>query len=86
MQLQENLYKDLQENFDKFLTLSVSDQAKVLSGIINRMATGAVLADISLLNGKKGLGMLTIAQKITNKDIRLIIKSPSGIYDRVEKL
>lgn len=86
MQLQENLYKDLKENFNKFLTLSVSDQAKVLSGIINRMATGAALADISLLNGKKGLGMLKIAQKITNIDIRLIIKSPSGIYDRVEKL
>lgn len=68
-----------------FQKLSCSDQCRVLIQILNLFANNASIADLKLLNGKSGVGILRISKNIApeNDDkIILIHQSVTGFYEQ----
>ncbi len=95
-QLSKNIYDDtslksafypkLIKHQLKFESLTVKEQAEVLFNIVKRLSTGAMLADLSLLGEGKNEGMITLGKNITGKDISLVIRSATGIKNKIIKL
>ena len=81
-----NLKQQLSELQPKFARLNVKDQAKALIGIIKRLKTGAELADLSMIGGKSNTARQTIDRDISNKDIKLVLRSVTGIMQKTIKL
>ena len=86
MQLESVLRQKLEEKREKFVSLSVLEQARLLNGIIPRISTGARMANLQLLGEGASIGMLTIGKDITDKDITLIEQSPTGLYYKEVRL
>lgn len=86
MQLKTVLREKLIVNYEKFKNLTIKEQAEVLHNIIKRLSTGATLADLSLLEEGKNVGLIRINKNITNKEIKLILRSPTGANDKVIRL
>ena len=95
-QLSKDIYKGLQLDTGlrekmvscegDFCGKSVLEQAQLLLGVLNGVSTGAAMADMSILNESKFVGKLLINKNIANKDISLIIQSPTGLYTEEIKL
>ncbi len=84
--LRSAFYQSLLKNEEKFAELAVKEQAEVLYNILRRMATGASLADLSLLGGGKSEGMITMGKNVTGRDISLVLRSVTGLKERIVKL
>ena len=81
----ETVSKTLAESEYDFQKLSCSDQCRVLIQILNLFANNASSADLKLLNGKSGVGILRISKNIApeNDDkIILIHQSVTGFYEQ----
>ena len=78
-------YVTLKENRDKFKDLSAHDQAVILNNILNMLKCNAVSADLKLLTGKAGIGILLISKNLYNymeKEIKLIHQSITGVFEK----
>ena len=69
-----------------FNNLPVKTQAEVLYNLVKKLHRGVATLDLSLLGLDKNMGKVRIGKDITDKDIKLIITSPTGLYRRVVKL
>ena len=80
------IQKSLIEKEEMFKTLSVMIQAEVLYNLVKKLHRGVATIDLTLLNLDKTMGKLYLSKNITDKDIKLIITSPTGLYKRSIKL
>lgn len=80
------IQKSLKEKEEMFKTLSVKVQAEVLYNLVKKLHRGVATIDLTLLNLDKTMGKLYLSKNITDKDIKLIITSPTGLYKRSIKL
>lgn len=81
--------KTLRENEEKFQNLSCGDQCKVLIQILHLFANNATSADLKLLNGKSGIGILKIPKKLAarqGKSFLLIHQSVTGFFEQTVDL
>ena len=81
----ETVSKTLAESEYDFQKLSCSDQCRVLIQILNLFANNASIADLKLLNGKSGVGILRISKNIAPENdnkIILIHQSVTGFYEQ----
>lgn len=80
------IQKSLMEKEEMFKNLPVKTQAEVLYNLVKKLHRGVAAIDLSLLGLDKAMGKLYLSRNITDKDIKLIITSPTGLYRRVVKL
>ena len=80
------LCEKLKEKRDMFISLKINEQADLLNGVIRRLSTGAMNADLSILKESKDSAKLRINKNITDIDISLIINSQTGIKRKIIKL
>lgn len=81
----ETVSKTLAESEYDFQKLSCSDQCRVLIQILNLFANNASSADLKLLNGKSGVGILLISKNIApakNGRLGLIHQSVTGFFEQ----
>lgn len=74
----------VREQQHKFSTLTVSDQCRILMQLLNLFANNASSADLKLLNGKGGIGILLTSKNLDNykgHSFRLIHQSITGFYE-----
>ena len=74
---------------EKFISLSVADQCRILRQLLNLFAANAYSADLKLLNGKAGIGILRVSKNLKNlkgKSFRLIHQSVTGFFERETEL
>lgn len=77
--------KTLREQEGKFQSLSCADQMKILLQILNLFANNASSADLKLLCGKAGIGILLTSKNLDNyrtNQIRLIYQSVTGFFEQ----
>lgn len=75
----------LRQHREKFATLALADQCCVLMQILNLFNTTAANADLKLLCGKAGVGVLLISKNLDNgvgHNLRLIHQSVIGVFER----
>jgi CRISPR-associated endonuclease Csn1 len=73
----------LQEGKEKFLVLSLLEQAKLLMQILNLNVIGNTKADLSAIGQSKDSGVMLISKKISEEDnIYLVNQSVTGIYEK----
>ena len=84
--LSTTLKVKLEDNSDKFKTLTVLQQAELLYRIIARVKTGSASADLSLLGQGAHIGLIMLSKNITNLDIKLVIQSTAGFAQKIIKL
>lgn len=94
-QLDKKIYKGLAfEGFndtlkkgrERFAKLNVMEQAEVLYQIVKRVSTGSQTSDLQLIGGKGKAGTIKINKDITDKNIKLVIKSSTGLISKIIKL
>ncbi len=85
-QLKSIVSKELADRQNIFCSLSVKDQAEALYNIIKRLHSGATPVDLTLLGGPANVGKITINKNITNKNLKLVLKSPTGVFEKVIKM
>lgn len=77
--------KTVEENREKFGSLSVPNQCRVLMQILNMFNTTAASADLKLLCGKLGIGILRISKSLDNyegQSVKLIHQSFTGVFEK----
>ena len=80
----ETLAKTLRASQEKFSTLSINNQCRILRQLLNPFANNAASADLKLLNGKAGVGILLMSKNLKNyqdNSIKLIYQSVTGFYE-----
>lgn len=94
-QLDKEIYKGLsfdkynatlKSGREKFEQLDVLKQAEVIYQIVKRISTGAQISDLTLIGGVSQAGKISINKDITDKDIKLVIKSSTGLMQKVIRL
>lgn len=81
----ETAAKTLREQQQKFQTLSAANQCRILVQVLNLFANNASSADLKLLNGKAGIGILLLSKNLSNvkdQSFKLICQSVTGFYER----
>lgn len=73
----------LAEKTEKFGSLDLTDQCKVLMQVLTLMQCNSIAADLSLLDGVSHAGINLSAKVVGNKDIQIIYRSPTGYYTEV---
>ncbi len=77
---------NLSKSREKFVALSVIDQAKVLLQCVKFMKCNAEAADLSLVGCGKRCGILLINQNITDMNITVVHTSECGLTERRMKI
>lgn len=74
--------KVINDGLDKFISLSLEEQCKVLSNMIIYFSMNNGLCDLSLIGGKPNTGTLTISSKVdlTKKKLSVIHQSITGLF------
>ena len=94
-QLDKNIYQNLnlasvgeylRDNFEKFENLSIFNQAELLYNVMRRVSPGATLTDLTLIGGKASAGFISLGKNITDKQIKLVQESCTGLYKKIIKL
>ncbi len=73
----------LVENKDKFINLSLEDQCVVLFEILKFMQCNSVFSDLTKIGGSKNEGNLRLNKNIKDKQVKMILQSPTGLYKKV---
>ena len=81
-----SICEKLKERRDMFISLKINEQAELLNGVIRRLSTGAMNADLSMLKESKNFAKISINKNITDIDISLIIHSSTGTKRKIIKL
>lgn len=79
----ETFKNNLEKVEDKFVSLTVIEQAQVLLQILKFFKCNDKTADLTLLGEGKGCGTLRINKNITNVEVKLINYSPAGLTKKV---
>lgn len=79
----ETFKNNLEKSEDKFISLTVTEQARVLLQILKFFKCNAEVADLTLLDGSKNAGKVLFNANITNVDFKLINYSPAGLTKKV---
>jgi len=77
--------KTLEEHSEKFCALSIYEQCLVLMQILNLFKTSAASADLKLLSGKAGIGILLTSKNLANyssNKFSLIHQSVTGVFEK----
>lgn len=75
----------LKENRQPFAALCVPNQCRILIQIFNLFANNSASADLKLLNGKAGIGILYTSKNLNNRKehtFRLIHQSVTGFFEQ----
>lgn len=75
----------LHDNISAFEKLSESDQCRIIMQILNLFANTAASADLKLLNGKSGVGILLTSKNLANyqgHSFKLIHQSITGFFEQ----
>ena len=75
--------KNLINGRDKFVDLSLEEQCIVLFEILKFMQCKPGLSNIKLIGGSPNAGSILTAKAIQDKDVKMILQSPTGIYHKV---
>lgn len=81
----ETAAKTIRENQENFARLSVPDQCRILLQVLNLFANNAASADLKLLNGKAGIGILLTSKNLDNymgHTFTLIHQSITGFFEQ----
>ncbi len=81
----ETAARTFRENEERFAALTVADQCRILLQMLNLFANNAASADLKLLNGKIGIGILLTSKKISTyagSRICLIHPSVTGFFEQ----
>lgn len=78
--------QNLKSGREKFIELTVFQQVKVLSQIMQFFKCNDKAADIELIGGSKRSGILYINKNITDVDFRIISQSPCGLTVHVKRV
>lgn len=81
----ETAARTVRENTEQFGTLSVPDQCKILLQLLNLFSNNAASADLKLLNGKAGIGILRTQKGLDNyvgHSFKLVHQSITGFFER----
>ncbi len=90
-----NCYKDVQlynlsdvlkAEKNNFENLSIKEQVSELLAIVKGLCTNSKGVKFVKLNNAKNIGIVTLNKNITDKNISLIMRSQTGIYEKVVKL
>jgi uncharacterized protein YbcC (UPF0753/DUF2309 family) len=73
----------LVEKRDKFISLSIKEQCKVIIEVLKLMQCNSATADFTLIGGGSQVGKILTAKIVTGKDIKIIYQSPTGYYKKV---
>ena len=77
--------KWLRDYADAFEKLALPDQCRVLMQILNLFRCNAANADLKLLCGKSGIGVLRTSRNLTSdegNDFHIIHQSVTGIFEQ----
>ena len=77
--------KTIDEETNKFSKLSLYDQCQILMQILNLFNTSAASADLKLLCGKAGIGILLASKKLNADEqgrFRIIHQSITGFFEK----
>lgn len=77
--------KTLSENYENFLSLSIANQCRILKQILNMFNSSAASADLKLLCGKMGIGILYSSKNLSNYSndrLSFIHQSVTGVYEK----
>ncbi len=94
-QLDKNCYKGaqlarvadiLRNEREKFVYLSITEQVRELRAIVSGLSTGTKGIKFIKLYDGKNTGIVQINKNITNKNLSLIMRSPTGIYQKKIRL
>lgn len=80
----ETLAKNLREAQEKFSALTINGQCRILRQLLNPFANNAASADLKLLSGKVGVGILLMSKNLESfkgNSIKLIYQSFTGFYE-----
>ena len=72
----------LRSGKEKFKTLSLDKQVKVLVQILGLSQIGLTSADLQDIGGAGKAGVMMCSMNITGKDIKLVNQSPTGLYEQ----
>ena len=81
----ETAARTFRENEERFAALTVADQCRILLQMLNLFANNAASADLKLLNGKIGIGILLTSKKVSTyakSRICLIHQSVTGFFEQ----
>ena len=81
-----NTFREQQE---KFSTLSQADQCRILMQMLNLFANNAASADLKLLNGKAGIGIVLTSKNLKNYEGHRFLlhhQSVTGFYEQTVDL
>ena len=78
--------KNMENGEDKFISLTVCDQATVLLQILKFFKCNAETSDITLIGGSGKSGTVLLNKNITDVDFEIIDLSPAGLIERVRKV
>lgn len=71
---------------NKFLEISIFQQAETLIELSKIISTGSGIANLSYIDGSLHSGLLTLSKNITGKNIKLIFNSTTGLYKKIISL
>lgn len=78
--------KNMENGEDKFISLTVCDQATVLLQILKFFKCNAEISDITLIGGSGKSGTVLLNKNITDVDFEIINLSPAGLIERVRRV
>lgn len=81
----ETAAKTVREQQEKFAALALIDQCRILLQLLNLFANNAASADLKLLNGKAGIGILRLQKNLDNyagHSFKLIHQSITGFFEK----
>lgn len=85
----ETAANTFREQRKKFTTLSEADQCRVLLQMLNLFANNAASADLKLLNGKAGIGIVLTSKNLRNYEGHTFLlhhQSVTGFYEQTVDL
>ncbi len=85
-QLQTTLLPKLKDKINEFYSLDVLSQSEQLYNIIKRVAPGNFNANLALIGESPNAAKILLNKDITNKNIKLIIRSATGLQQKIISL
>ena len=82
MKLETVLREKLINRKAYFEKLNVKDQAILLHNVLSRTSRGATKEDLKLLQDGSAVAAITIGKNITDKNIILVQRSVTGLYEK----
>ncbi len=76
----------LVEKREMFIGLPTKNQCLAINGILKAISTGASSADMSELGDGKTIGKIMMNKNITGKNISLVLKSSTGLQEKIIRL